>query len=161
MDSLIIKEIDHYIREEAIQFLKDYWGYTLVVLREGEQYDVKKEQGIIACSNEEILGALMYNIKHGICEILIMNAIKENHGIGTKLISKVIEIAKGKGCHKIKVVTTNDNLNAIGFYQKRGFHLSHLYVNAMEYVRKLKPNIPELGDNGIPLRDELEFEMEL
>ena len=161
MDSLIIKEIDDYTREQVIQFLEDYWGYTLVVLREGEQYDVKYEQGIIACNDEEILGALMYNINHGVCEILIMNAIKENQGIGTNLISKVIEIAKLRGCHKIKVITTNDNLNAIGFYQKRGFHLSHLYVNAMAYVREIKPNIPELGDNGIPLRDELEFEMEL
>ena len=31
----------------------------------------------------------------------------------------------------------------------------------MEEVRKIKPNVPELGDNGIPLRDELELEKEL
>ena len=29
----------------------------------------------------------------------------------------------------------------------------------MEYTRKLKPAVPFLGENGIPLRDELELEM--
>jgi len=60
---------------------------------------------------------------------------------------------------RICLTTTNDNLKGIGFWQKRGFKLVRVYPNAMEYTRKLKPAVPLLGENGIPLRDELELEM--
>lgn len=46
-------------------------------------------------------------------------------------------------------------------YQKRGYCLTKVYPNAMEEVRKVKPNIPALGDNDIPLGDEIELEKQL
>ena len=59
---------------------------------------------------------------------------------------------------KLKLITTNDNLNAIKFYQKRGFDMTFIYVNAVEAARKIKPSIPEKGDYDIPIRHEIEFE---
>ena len=61
------------------------------------------------------------------------------------------------GCTQIVVITTNDNLNALAFYQKRGFLLSKLYCGAFDNIRKVKPNLPELGENNIPLNDEIEL----
>ena len=55
-------------------------------------------------------------------------------------------------------MTTNDNLKAIGFYQKRGFDMTRLHYKSVEKSRKIKPEIPLIGDYGIPLRHELEFE---
>ncbi len=55
----------------------------------------------------------------------------------------------------------NDNINAIRFYQKRGFDMAHLFRNAMDISRKLKPEIPLIGDNSIPLRHEIEFELSI
>jgi hypothetical protein len=57
------------------------------------------------------------------------------------------------------LVTSNDNINALKFYQKRGFVFKNIYINEMENARKLKPEIPLLGDYGIPIKDEIEFEM--
>jgi len=54
---------------------------------------------------------------------------------------------------------TNDNTHALRFYQKQGFHLHALRVNALAESRKLKPEIPEVGNDGIPLRDEIELSM--
>jgi len=68
--------------------------------------------------------------------------------------------AKAKGCKFLWLITTNDNLTALGFYQKRGFHLTALYPDALEASRKLKPQI-SMKANGIPIRDELELELEL
>lgn len=59
----------------------------------------------------------------------------------------------------IVLITTNDNINAIRFYQKRGFDMAHLFRNAMDISRKLKPEIPLIGENSIPLRHEIEFEL--
>ena len=69
--------------------------------------------------------------------------------------------ARGEGIKKLILVTTNDNINALRFYQKRGFDMARLYRNAMEASRKIKPEIPLVGENGIPLRHEIEFEMNI
>jgi ribosomal protein S18 acetylase RimI-like enzyme len=68
--------------------------------------------------------------------------------------------AKRSGCRRLRLTTTNDNLNALRFYQKVGFILAALRPNAIEKTRKLKP-IPMLGENGIPIRDEIELELML
>ncbi len=73
----------------------------------------------------------------------------------------MVEAARAAGCRKVKLITTNDNIRAIRFYQKRGFDMARLYHNAMEVSRKLKPAIPETGLEGIPLKHEIEFVMDL
>jgi ribosomal protein S18 acetylase RimI-like enzyme len=81
--------------------------------------------------------------------------------IEATLIQTVKETAKAKACRRLWLITTNENLNALGFYQKRGFRLVALYPNSIERSRKLKPQISTKAANGIPIRDELEFELEL
>ena len=63
------------------------------------------------------------------------------------------------GCSRITLITTNDNLAALKFYQKRGFDMVRLYRNAVEQARKIKPMIPLLGYDDIPVRHEIELEM--
>lgn len=62
-----------------------------------------------------------------------------------------------KRCKVIKLITTNDSLLALKFFQKRGFVLSKIINNAVEKARKLKPEIPLIGNDGIPIRDEIEL----
>jgi hypothetical protein len=60
------------------------------------------------------------------------------------------------------VLTTNDNVDALRFYQRRGFRLAELHPGAVDEARaRLKPEIPRVGDHGIPLRDELMLEKEV
>ena len=92
-------------------------------------------------------------------EILSLDSLQENQGIGSKLVQKIIYEAKERKLQKIVLITTNDNINAIRFYQKRGFDMVHLFHNAMDVSRKLKPEIPLIGENSIPLRHEIEFEL--
>lgn len=71
----------------------------------------------------------------------------------------MIQEGKERKLQKIILVTTNDNINAIRFYQKTGFDMAHLFRNALDISRKLKPEIPLIGENVIPLRHEIEFEL--
>ncbi len=77
------------------------------------------------------------------------------------LIEAVKQAAVSAGCRRLWLITTNDNLHALRFYQKRGFRLVAVYPNALEESRRLKPEIPLVGLDGIPLRDELELELAL
>ena len=90
-----------------------------------------------------------------------MASFVEKIGIGATLINKVKGITKSQGCKRIWLITTNDNTHAIRFYQKRGLVLAALYKNAIEESRKLKPEIPFEGFDGIPIRDEIELELVL
>jgi ribosomal protein S18 acetylase RimI-like enzyme len=85
-----------------------------------------------------------------------------NQGIGKDLISKMIEKARGiPGLKRLWLMTTNDNLDAIKFYQKRGFVLTAIHPNAIEASRKLGQDIPAIGCYGIPICDEVEMEYPL
>jgi ribosomal protein S18 acetylase RimI-like enzyme len=90
-----------------------------------------------------------------------LDSLREGQGVGTTLIQAVVEEARKRNCKRVFLITTNDNLNALGFYQKRGFELVKINRGALLETRKLKPGIPLIGENNIPLRDEIELEMML
>ena len=93
-------------------------------------------------------------------EIITINSLLENKGIGTTLLNEAVN-AHARPVRRVLVITTNDNLDALRFWQKRGFTLVTIYPNAMESTRRLKPAVPIIGDNGIPIRDEIELELRL
>jgi RimJ/RimL family protein N-acetyltransferase len=79
--------------------------------------------------------------------------------VGTALLSAAREVAADAGCRRIWLVTTNDNTPAMRFYERRGFRQSAVYRDALDRSRVLKPEIPEIGLNGVPIRDEIEYEI--
>ena len=120
--------------------------------------DMTKVEGYLCQENHAILGLVTFLARGAALEIVSLNSMVGNRGIGGKLVSLVVEEARARGCHKVVLVATNDNINAIRFYQKQGFDMARLHRNALDLSRKLKPEIPLIGENGIPMRHEIEFE---
>jgi GNAT superfamily N-acetyltransferase len=93
------------------------------------------------------------------CEILTLHADEQWHGAGTALIKAIGQLARRQYCTRLWVITTNDNVDALRFYQRRGFCLVRVHRGAVDRSRaSLKPEIPTVGAYGIPLRDEIELE---
>jgi GNAT superfamily N-acetyltransferase len=93
------------------------------------------------------------------CEILTLHADEQWRGAGTALVEAVGQLARRQGCTRLWVITTNDNVDALRFYQRRGFCLVMVHRGAIDRSRaSLKPEIPSAGAYGIPLRDEIELE---
>jgi GNAT superfamily N-acetyltransferase len=93
------------------------------------------------------------------CEILTLHAAEQWHGAGTALVGAIVQLAARQGCTRLWVITTNDNVDALRFYQRRGFCLAGVHRGAVDRSRtNLKPEIPVVGAYGIPLRDEIELE---
>jgi GNAT superfamily N-acetyltransferase len=106
-----------------------------------------------------VTGVLTYVIHAEECEVLTLHAEPPHRGTGTALIEAVKAVAQLAGCTRLWLMTTNDNVDALRFYQRRGFRLAKLHANAVDHSRtRLKPEIPRTGNYGIPLRDELELE---
>jgi len=155
-----IKYITSENREKVNNILIEEWESTNIIVR-GKIIDGTNLDGFVAIQNDTIIGVITYVIEENECEIISLNSFILNRGIGTSLIEKIKQIAKDKKCERLKLITTNDNIRAIEFYQRRGFNFSNIYLNAMELSRKLKPQIPLFAENGLPIRDEIEFEIKL
>ncbi len=157
---MIFQNINEQNRSAINQFIQENWYSSEMVIR-GKIVDMTLVDGIAVYESNSIIGLLTYEITNDECEILSLDSKYENQGIGTELIKRVIDIARNHGCMRLKLITTNDNINAIKFYQKRGFDMVRLYHNALDISRRLKPSIPMIGEYGIPLMHEIEFEMNL
>jgi GNAT superfamily N-acetyltransferase len=104
-----------------------------------------------------LAGLLTYVVTDGALEIITLNAVRRQAGTGTALVDHAVAEARRRGCLQVTLSTTNDNLDALRFYQRRGFRLTALRPGAVAESRKIKPQIPEIGDHGIPVCDELDL----
>lgn len=138
-------------------FWIEYWGSENMIMH-GEVVRYDQVEGFLY---EDWIGLITFVVRGDECEITSLNSLQEGRGIGAVLIEEVVRESKRRNCRRLFLITTNDNLNALGFYQKRGFELTVLRRGAIDETRKLKPSIPLIGENNIPLRDELELEMKL
>jgi len=142
------------------QFWIEHWSGEEMIAR-GTVYHPEQLDGFVIEDENEWFGLLTFFIKDDECEVTSLNSLREGKGLGTQLIDKAIEEARAGNCKRLFLITTNDNLHALGFYQKRGFELVRIYRGAVNESRKRKPSIPLVGMDGIPLRDEIELEISL
>jgi ribosomal protein S18 acetylase RimI-like enzyme len=147
-------------RAPLTAFCTERWGTPLVVSR-GKIHEVTKGLGFLSEVDGKFAGAVTYNIVGDRCEITWIETLVQNIGAGSAFIEAVRHEAIKAGCKRLWLITTNDNTYAIRFYQRRGFVIAAVHVNAIEHSRKLKPEIPMTGFDGIPIRDEIEFEINL
>jgi len=148
-----VKETDR----PAVEWLTtQLWGAPEVVVHDGVFYPAALP-GFIAERGGRIAGLVTFDVRSGVLEIVTINALDQFTGIGTLLIEAIRAEAKRRGCHQITLTTTNDNVAALRFYQRRGFQLAALRPGAVDRSRLRKPEIPHTGDFGIPLRDEIDL----
>jgi ribosomal protein S18 acetylase RimI-like enzyme len=147
-------------RPLLVDVLTREWGAPQIVSR-GRVHDASLGPAIGAFDAGELVGLATYDIAEGDCQILTLNAFVGDRGIGTRLVESVAQAARSAGCQRLWLITTNDNAEAIRFYERRGLRLVAVHHGAMDDARRLKPSIPEFGAGGVRISDELEFELEL
>jgi ribosomal protein S18 acetylase RimI-like enzyme len=142
------------------RLIVERWGEAVVVDRGGVWHPAELP-GFAAFDGDQCVGLVTYEIDGAACEVVTIDALREGVGIGTALLEAVADAARTAGCSRVQLLTTNNNLRALAFYQKRGFRLVGLRPGAIDEERKLKPSMPELDAAGLPIRDELHFELQL
>ena len=142
------------------RILIEHWASTRIITRD-RSHQADELPVFAAIEDGQRVGLLTYRVELDECEIISLNGLVEGKGVGTALIEAIKRVAISAGCTRLWLITTNDNTPALRFYQKRGFVLVAIHPNALAQSRRLKPEIPEVGMDGIPLRDEIELEMRL
>ena len=143
----------------VLKHINDEWG-GLIIVTKGNIINTNDLPGFVMVDNNHLAGAVLYQIKDNECEIVVIFSFIESKGVGTKLIDSVIDVAKKEKCKRVWLITTNDNTQAIRYYQKRGFSLKAVHINAFEVTKKIKGELEGvLGIDNIPILHEFEFEI--
>jgi GNAT superfamily N-acetyltransferase len=137
------------------QFWIERWGSDEMIVH-GEILRPEMLDGFVAGDWQGVVTSV---VRGADCEIISLDSLREGQGLGTELLNVVKEEARKRNCERLFLITTNDNLHALRFYQKRGFEMVAVHRGAVNESRKIKPTIPLIGFDGIPLRDEIELEM--
>lgn len=145
-----------WIRQQS----QSLFGADYVVSR-GLCHMVAELEGWTAWRGGQRVGLLSYRLEGESAEVVTVDALEPQQGVGTALMAAFEARARSLGCRRAWLITTNDNLEALRFYQRRGYTLSAVYPGAVRESRRLKPSIPELGCFGIAISDELELAREL
>jgi ribosomal protein S18 acetylase RimI-like enzyme len=136
------------------------WGGPYVV-GHGVRYDLRTLPTVVAVDDGAVVGALAWHVDGDALEIVSIAAAAPRRGIGSALLAAAVAAAQRLGVRRVWLITTNDNLRALRFYQRRGLRLVGVDPGAVDRARRLKPGIPMVGAHGIPLYDELTLEMRL
>lgn len=158
--TVILRERRAYDDEWVTQLLTERWGSTIQVT-DGRVLDCLELPGLVATDTGRRVGLLTYADDGEAVEIVTLDAVAKGEDIGSLLIDGLAQVAADLGARRLRVVTTNDDLDALGFYQRMGFVLVALRPEAVSVSRGFKPEIPEIAGNGIPIRDELELVLPL
>jgi GNAT superfamily N-acetyltransferase len=155
-----VRRLEAGDRPWAAELLTREWGSTRVVTR-GRVHDAAELPGYVALLDAERVGLVTCSTRGDDCEVVSLNSLVERMGVGRALLSAVADEARALGCRRLWLITTNDNLHALRFYQRLGWDLVALHRGAVDAARLLKPEISRVGLDGIPLRHELELELPL
>ncbi|MBM7095512.1 GNAT family N-acetyltransferase [Bacillus sp. H-16] len=150
-----MERITNEHRKELEDFFSAYWGDDRMVYSHGV-YQCSELEGFIAHDGESIVGAVTFydHKEENVREVISLDSLIERNGVGGNLMELVENDAITRGLEELCLVTTNDNIHALGFYQKRGYKLVEIRQDAVEKCRKIKPQIPLTGTNDIEIRDE-------
>jgi len=116
---------------------------------------------VAAVAGDDLIGLATFHIAGSDCELVTLEAFRQWQGVGTSLMAAIARFARRRGCERLWLVTGNDNLDALRFYQRRGLRLVAVHRGAVDQARQIKPAIPLVGEHGIEIHDELELELRL
>ena len=134
--------------------------------RRGELIDALGDGGVVATAPDGAPAGLACWHRDGAASAeitcLAVEASRTGRGVGRALLDAAESALRSAGVRHVWLVTTNDNLGALALYQKAGYRLVALRPGAIEELRRtVKPSIGEVGEHGIPIRDELELSKDL
>ena len=139
--------------------LAQYFWDELEVECFDRSYQVDALPAYVACDGDEIVASISTAHEGDAVNLVMLNVLPrwQGRGVGRELIAAVIEVARTEGAERIIVATTNDDLPALGLYQRLGFTITEVLVGKMvEHHGGV-----ESGFSGIPVRDEIRLELRL
>lgn len=147
-------------RDALSKFIEKRWGCDYLVSKM-KIYTANDLDAFICEEDSRIIACATYYIEGGECEVVSLDSLKPGEGLGRQLMSMVEESARKSGCTRIWLMTTNDNTHALRLFQRLGYRICEVLLDEVKRYRQIKPCIPAIGNDGIPIMDIFELEKQL
>ena len=160
--ALDVRDFEAADREWARRLIGDHQGGDHRVARLGELFDPTEQQGIVAELDGRPIALLTVHETDRGLEVLTLDSELGGAGAGTRLLETALRVAEASHAPRLWLVTTNDNLEAIRWYLRRGLTVARVHPGAVDADRAtIKPTIPTTNpENGLPIRDLVELELD-
>jgi ribosomal protein S18 acetylase RimI-like enzyme len=153
---VIVRERRDEDREPVQALFERDFGRSRIVAF-GEELSADDGSALVAEMKGELAGALIYRFLDAALHVIALatDPMWQRSGVGGRLAAEAEGLARRRQLSRVIVATTNDNLPALYFYQRRGYRiveavpggmLSHLHDRSVR------------GFGGIPIRDEIRLE---
>jgi len=108
--------------------------------------------------HDEPVGLATFCVDGPAGQIVTLDTIIRGRGYGRRLLEAVENKFHERGLGRAWALMTNDNLRAVGLYISRGYRVVKIHLDAVDRVREFKPKLPDVGYEGIQIRDLWELE---
>ena len=158
---LQVRDLEPADHDWARGLIARHQGGTHLIARLGELLDPLAMEGLVAEADGTPVGlASVHETPDRGLEVALLVTEPSGIGAGSALLDTARQVAAASGHHRLWLVTTNDNLNAIHFYLRRGMRVAAVHTGAVRQDRALKPEISARNpENGLPIEDLVEFEL--
>lgn len=154
----LVRQIVPDDRDWVAEMLLKEWTSTSVA-RRGQLFEAAGLPGYLATIGRQRIGLVLVDVKDREFEVVAIGTTQPRRGVGQALMERCFAEARATGCRRVWLVTTNNNIAAIGFYQRLGMDFRALHRHAVRVSRELKPTIPVRDDTGVRIDHEPEFEL--
>jgi ribosomal protein S18 acetylase RimI-like enzyme len=140
--------------------VQERWPHELLVGR-GRVHHASELSALVAVEDFDRVGLLTYVIEDEVAVLVTLDALRPGFGVGAMLIEELARLAPRAGARRLVAMVTNDNVRGLRYYQRLGFRMAELRAGAMDELRVRRPWLPRNGQEGIPVRDEIELVRDL
>jgi GNAT superfamily N-acetyltransferase len=147
-------------RDWAVEALRRAWG-SVHVARLGELIDASALPGFVAWDDAVRVGLLTYLVREDAFEVVSISTDQPGRGAGRVLMDAAASAARASGCTRLWLTTTDNNSRAREFYERWGMTVARVHRDGVSASRAVKPSIPEVDADGIPIVDEIDYELRL
>lgn len=155
---VLVREATEADRAAARTLFEQDFGRAKIVAFD-EVMDIDQMPALVAVMYDEPSGALAYRLLGDALHIVALatDPMWQRAGVGGHLVAEAERLARRLSLTRLVVSTTNDNLPALYFYQRRGYRLTALVPDSViTHTHQMVA-----GFAGIPARDEVRLEKRL
>ena len=132
----------------------------------GGKFEITDCESLVAERDGRLVGLLAYLWREGEGDCLVVAFAvaggDQGRGVGAQLQGWLEGECRGRGVERLILSTTNDNLPALYFYQRRGFQIVSVLPGVIqEELRSILSGAEPPGFGGIPVRDEIRLQKHL
>jgi len=152
---VLVREATDADRVAARELFARDFGRTKIVAY-GAVMDIDQMPALVAVRYADPSGALAYRLHGDALHIVALatDPMWQRSGVGGHLVAEAELIARRLNLRRLVVSTTNDNLPALYFYQRRGYRMTDFVPSSII----MHTGQEVAGFAGIPVRDEVRLE---